>query len=90
MGENYCLESNISSLSKSHNKTQISFSSIFSNKSTNSKKSIFEVIHKKEIVYISSKNKKHSSKVEYKCIYCNKTYPTLHRIKSHLKFHVRI
>ena len=74
--------------------------SIFSNpsvkKNTNNKEEkIFEVFHKKEIVYInnnSNENKdksKNSQIIQYKCIYCKKKYNNLNGFETHMKNHVR-
>lgn len=88
MEDNSCSESNISSLENLH--IEVTKSSLSSEKTGLTKIKIFEVFHKKEIIFPTQKGKKSSSRVEYKCIYCSKIYPTLHRIKSHLKFHVNL
>ena len=46
------------------------------------KKNIFEVIHKKEIIYSKFPN------ALYKCIYCGKEYKNNNRIEAHMRVHV--
>lgn len=59
-------------------------------KSFHDKDEIFMVIHKTEIILLPKKSNKDSARAIYQCIYCDKKYPTLHRIKSHIRHHVRI
>ena len=58
-----------------------------------SKKRVFEVFHKKEIIYINqdsvSKNEESKfSSIQYKCIYCNNSYSSINRFETHMKIHV--
>lgn len=89
MEELSCSDKSFSELnsSSSFNTHLVSTKSISTN-DPSSKTKIFEVIHKKIMICKPSKNKNGSERVEYQCIYCDNKYPTLHRIKSHLKFHV--
>ena len=48
------------------------------------KKNIFEVIHKKEIIYTKFQ------KTLYKCIYCGKKYKNNNRIETHMRVHVSL
>ena len=57
------------------------------------KKKIFEVFHKKEIIYInqdsSDKNKDNKNLlIQYKCIYCGNIYNNMNRFEAHMKMHV--
>ena len=46
------------------------------------KKNIFEVMHKKEIIYTKFPN------ALYKCIYCGKEYKNNNRFETHMRVHV--
>ena len=48
------------------------------------KKNIFEVMHKKEIIYTKFQN------ALYKCIYCGKEYKNNNRIETHMRVHVSL
>ena len=82
-------------LSKSTINSILSNPSVLNKKNLNNKKEkIFEVFHKKEIVYIinSNENKdkaKNSQIIQYKCIYCKKKYNNLNGFETHMKNHVR-
>ena len=57
------------------------------------KKMIFEVFHKKEIIYInqdsSSKNEDNKNiLIQYKCVYCSNLYNNMNRFEAHMKMHV--
>ena len=58
-----------------------------------SKKKVFEVFHKKEIIYLNqdsisnSEETKYSS-ILYKCIYCGNSYNVINRFETHMKMHV--
>lgn len=59
----------------------------------NSKKRVFEVFHKKEIIYlnhelISNSEETKSSSILYKCIYCGNSYNSINRFETHMKMHV--
>ncbi len=57
-------------------------------------KKIFEVFHKKEIVYPEKKSeeKKENCKkyrsIQYKCFYCQNILSNINRYESHIKIHV--
>lgn len=53
-------------------------------KESEKKKNIFEVMHKKEILYTKSQN------ALYKCIYCGKKYKNNNRIETHMRIHVSL
>jgi len=60
-----------------------------------SKKRVFEVFHKKEIIYInqdsvSNNEESKSSSIQYKCIYCGNTYNSINRFETHMKIHVSL
>ena len=57
-------------------------SSISNEKECEKKKNIFEVIHKKEIIYTKFPN------FLYKCIYCGKEYKNNNRFEIHMRVHV--
>jgi hypothetical protein len=59
-------------------------SSISNEKECEKKKNIFEVIHKKEIIYTKFQ------KTLYKCIYCGKKYKNNNRIETHMRVHVSL
>lgn len=83
-------------LSKSTINISSSEASVLSKTNFNKKKKkIFEVFHKKEIVYIANntnENKdktKSSQNVQYKCFYCKNKYKNLNAFESHMKKHVK-
>lgn len=58
-----------------------------------SKKRVFEVFHKKEMIY--SKNDSIFNKIgqnnpifQYKCIYCGNKYNNMNRFEAHMRIHV--
>ena len=60
-----------------------------------SKKRVFEVFHKKEIIYInqdsvSNNEESKSSSIQYKCIYCGNSYNSINRFETHMKIHVSL
>ena len=60
-----------------------------------SKKRVFEVFHKKEIIYInqdsvSNNEESKSSSIQYKCIYCGNAYNSINRFETHMKIHVSL
>jgi len=60
-----------------------------------SKKRVFEVFHKKEIIYINqdsvlNNEESKSSSIQYKCIYCGNTYNSINRFETHMKIHVSL
>ena len=66
---------------------------ITNNLSSNHKKRIFEVFHKKEMIYlvndsISNKVKEKQSLYQYKCIYCGNKYNNMNRFEAHMRIHV--
>ena len=59
------------------------------------KKRVFEVFHKKEIIYInqdsvSNNEESKSSPIQYKCIYCGNSYNSINRFETHMKIHVSL
>ena len=57
------------------------------------KKRIFEVFHKKEMIYlvhdsISNKVGEKQSLYQYKCIYCGNKYHNMNRFEAHMRIHV--
>ena len=58
-----------------------------------SKKRIFEVFHKKEIIYLNSDSVSNNEEeklpsIQYKCIYCGNKYNNMNRFESHMRIHV--
>ena len=58
-----------------------------------SKKKVFEVFHKKQIIYlnqvsVSNNEEGKSSSIQYKCIYCGNSYNSINRFETHMKIHV--
>ena len=57
------------------------------------RKRVFEVFHKKEMIYssidpISKKTKKKLSVFKYRCIYCGNIYNNMNRFEAHMRIHV--
>lgn len=91
--ENFFSDFNLSSSLSTHKDSLLNKpnkSNIPKANSIFNKKEIFYVIHKREIVILEPKSNKDSARAIYKCIYCGKKYPTLHRIRSHLRHHVSL
>lgn len=64
--------------------------SIYKFENQNEKK-IFEVFHKKEILYDdqnTSENNKDSTNIQYKCIYCQNLFNNINKFESHMRKHV--
>ena len=64
--------------------------SIYKFENQNEKK-IFEVFHKKEILYDdqnTSENNKDSINIQYKCIYCQNLFNNINKFESHMRKHV--
>lgn len=67
---------------------------LISNKmSSNQKKRIFEVFHKKEMIHsvpdsISDKVGEKQYIYQYKCIYCGNKYNNMNRFEAHMRIHV--
>ena len=60
---------------------------------TKQKKRIFEVFHKKELIYsvtdsISNKLGDKQSIYQYKCVYCGNKYNNMNRFEAHMRIHV--
>ena len=58
-----------------------------------SKKRVFEVFHKKEMIYltpdsISSNDGEKIPSIQYKCIYCGNKYNNMNRFEAHMRIHV--
>ena len=58
-----------------------------------SKKRVFEVFHKKEMIYltpdsVSNNEGEKMPSVQYKCIYCGNKYNNMNRFEAHMRIHV--
>ena len=54
---------------------------------------MFEVFHKKEIIYINKnfgekKELDNNKSIQFKCFYCGNKSNTLNRFKAHMRIHV--
>ncbi len=67
--------------------------SISKKSKTQSEKKIFEVFHKKELIYNENNSEKKNDKsnsqsISYKCFYCENTFSYINRFEAHMRTHV--
>ena len=88
-------EQNIQNLSIyfSNQSSTNELNSISKKSKTQAEKKMFEVFHKKELIYNENNSQKkddksNSQSISYKCFYCENTFSYINRFEAHMRTHV--